>query len=47
MQITNVNQKLVAEGIIQFFSGMELFYWASVFLVGFSVLVLQTNSQGK
>lgn len=28
-------------------SGMELFYCASVFLVGVSVLVLQTNSQGK
>ena len=26
---------------------MVLFHWASVFLVGFSVLVLQTDSQGK
>ena len=26
---------------------MAFSYWASVFLVGFSILVLRTNSQGE
>ena len=34
------------KGKLSFF-GMELFHWAAVFLAGFSVLVLQTESQGE
>lgn len=40
-------QTSVVEGINPVLSGMAFSHWASVFLVGFSVLVFQTDSQGE